>query len=153
TRSLMIFGQGAIRCHPYVLQELAARDADDLQAFDRLFFAHAGLIFGNAARAFTLALGIGRGYVPVDGVAAPYAFAVNRFSAALGLCADAAMASLGASLKSRELISARLGDVLSNLYLLSMVIKHWHERQAVQDEDALLHYSCRWLLNRLETAL
>ncbi len=60
TRNLMIFGQGAIRCHPYVLDELAAKDNNDFAAFDKLFFRHTGLIFGNAARAFTQALGLGR---------------------------------------------------------------------------------------------
>ncbi|TVP53844.1 MAG: acyl-CoA dehydrogenase [Halomonadaceae bacterium] len=153
TRSLMIFGQGAIRCHPYVLRELAAKDKDDLDAFDEAFFEHAGLIFGNAARAFTQAFGIGRGDTPFDSAAAPYARAINRFSAAFGLCADAAMTTLGADLKRRELISARLGDVLSNLYLTSMVLKQWHESQAVEDERALMEYSCQYLLHRLEEAM
>ncbi len=96
TRSLMIFGQGAIRCHPYVLKELAAKDNDDIKAFDEAFFGHAGLIFGNAARAFTQALGIGKADVPFDQCnARKYAQAVARFSAAFGLCADAAMTTLG----------------------------------------------------------
>jgi len=153
TRSLMIFGQGAIRCHPYVLKELAAKDADDLDAFDDAFFEHAGLIFGNAARSFTQALGLGRADTPFDSAAAPYAQAVSRFSAAFGLCSDAAMTTLGASLKLRELISARLGDVLSNLYLTSMVLKQWHEGQAVEQERALMEYSCTLLLYRAENAL
>ena len=153
TRNLMIFGQGAIRCHPFVLKELAAKDADDQAAFDQAFFGHAGLVFGNAARAFTQALGLGRGSVPFDPIAAPYAQAVNRFSAAFGLCADAAMTTLGSQLKMRELLSARLGDVLSNLYLISMVLKQWHENRAVAGEEDLLHYSCRFLLNRAENAL
>ena len=153
TRSLMIFGQGAIRCHPYVLEELAAKDNDDQDAFDEAFFGHAGLVFGNAARAFTQALGIGRGDVPFDNAAAPYARAVNRFSAAFGLCSDAAMSTLGSELKLRELLSARLGDVLSNLYLTSMVLKNWHEGQAVEGERELMSYSCEFLLNRAEKAL
>ncbi len=153
TRNLMIFGQGAIRCHPYVLEELAAKDADDAEAFDRAFFGHAGLIFGNAARAFTQGLGIGLPSVPFDEIAAPYAKDVARLSAAFGLCADAAMASLGSSLKKREMLSARLGDVLSNLYLTSMVLKHWHTSESVEHEAALLHYSCRTLLFRAEQAL
>jgi len=144
TRSLMIFGQGAIRCHPYVLDELAAKDADDQDAFDEAFFGHAGLVFGNAARAFTQALGIGRGDVPFDNAAAPYARAVNRFSAAFGLASDAAMGTLGSDLKLRELLSARLGDVLSNLYLTSMVLKNWHEGQAVEGERDLMAYSCEF---------
>jgi len=153
TRNLMIFGQGAIRCHPYVLEELAAKDADDIQAFDRAFFGHAGLIFGNAARAFTQGLGIGKPAVPFDGEAQRYAQEIARLSAGFGLCADAAMASLGATLKLREMLSARLGDVLSNLYLASMVLKQWHEGDKVEGESALLHYSCQLLLGRAEQAL
>ncbi|MDO3721147.1 acyl-CoA dehydrogenase [Marinobacter sp. chi1] len=153
TRSLMIFGQGAIRCHPYVLKELAAKDADDIQAFDKAFFGHAGLIFGNAARSFTQALGLGRAEVPFDSASRRYAQALSRFSAAFGLCSDAAMTTLGSELKMRELISARLGDMLSNLYLGSMVLKNWHEGQPAQGERELMEYSMTLLLNRIERAL
>ena len=153
TRSLMIFGQGAIRCHPYVLDELAAKNNDDSKAFDQAFFKHAGLIFGNAARAFTLGLRIGKAQVPFDDAAKPYAQAVSRFSAAFGLCADAAMSTLGAELKMRELISARLGDVLSNMYLASMVLKNWHESDKVEGEQALMQYSLNLLIHNMENAL
>ncbi|MBR9924459.1 MAG: acyl-CoA dehydrogenase [Gammaproteobacteria bacterium] len=152
TRNLMIFGQGAIRCHPYVLDELAAKDANDVKAFDKAFFGHAGLIFGNAARAFTLGFGLGKANVPFSGPAAIYAQDIARISAGFGLCADAAMASLGSELKKREMLSARLGDVLSNLYLASMVLKQWHTGDQVEGEEALLHYSLRFLLNRAEQA-
>ena len=152
TRNLMIFGQGAIRCHPYVLEELAAKDANDVKAFDKAFFGHAGLIFGNAARAFTLGFGLGKPSVPFSGPAAGYAQDIARLSAGFGLCADAAMASLGSELKKREMLSARLGDVLSNLYLASMVLKQWHTGNQVEGEEALLHYSLRFLLNRAEQA-
>lgn len=153
TRNLMIFGQGAIRCHPYVLEELAAKDANDAVAFDKAFFSHVGLIFGNAARAFTGGLGLGKAATPFDEVAGPYAQEIARLSSGFGLCADAAMASLGSTLKSREMISARLGDVLSNLYLASMVVKQWHESDKVEGEATLLHYSCQTLLYRAEQAL
>ncbi|WP_252108643.1 MULTISPECIES: acyl-CoA dehydrogenase [unclassified Halomonas] len=152
TRNLMIFGQGAIRCHPYVLDELAAKDANDVKAFDTAFFKHAGLIFGNAARALTLGIGIGKPSVPFDAPAAAYAQDIARLSAGFGLCADAAMASLGSALKKREMISARLGDVLSNLYLASMVLKQWQAGDKVEGEEALLHYSCRFVLHRAEQA-
>ncbi|CAH1044373.1 acyl-CoA dehydrogenase [Halomonas sp. TD01] len=152
TRNLMIFGQGAIRCHPYVLDELAAKDANDVKAFDKAFFGHAGLIFGNAARAFTLGFGLGKASVPFSGPAAIYAQDIARISAGFGLCADAAMASLGSTLKKREMLSARLGDVLSNLYLASMVLKQWHNGNKVEGEEALLHYSLQFLLNRAEQA-
>lgn len=153
TRSLMIFGQGAIRCHPYVLKELAAKDNDDIRAFDKAFFGHAGLIFGNAARAFTQALGLGKADVPFDSASRKYAQAVARFSAAFGLCSDAAMTTLGSELKMRELISARLGDMLSNLYLASMVLKNWYETQPVGGEKELMQYSLALLLHRTEQAL
>ena len=153
TRSLMIFGQGAIRCHPYVLKELAAKDNDDIKAFDEAFFGHAGLIFGNAARAFTQALGIGKADVPFDSASRPYAQGLARFSSAFGLCADAAMTTLGGELKMRELISARLGDMLANLYLASMVLKNWYETQPVDGEKELMQYSMTLLLHRTEKAL
>ncbi|WNK19086.1 acyl-CoA dehydrogenase [Halomonas piscis] len=152
TRNLMIFGQGVIRCHPYVLDELAAKEAGDARAFDSAFFGHAGLVFGNAARAFTLGLGLGKPAVPFTGPAREYAQDISRLAAGFGLCADAAMASLGSALKKREMISARLGDVLSNLYLASMVLKHWEAGSKVEGEEALLHYSCRFLLQRAEQA-
>lgn len=152
TRNLMIFGQGAIRCHPYVLEELAAKDNDDIDAFDRAFFGHVGLIFGNAARAFSQAFGVGRPEVPFSAPAALYARDIARLSAGFSLCADAAMASLGSQLKQREMLSARLGDVLSNLYLASMLLKQWQEGEPVEGEEALLHYSAQWLLQRAEQA-
>ena len=153
TRSLMIFGQGAIRCHPYVLKELEAKNQNDIQAFDEAFFGHAGLIFGNAARALTQGLGLGRADVPFDGASRRYAQEVSRFSAAFGLCADAAMVTLGSELKMRELVSARLGDMLSNLYLASMVLKNWQESQPVEGERELMEYSLTLLLYRTESAL
>ncbi|MBB3189767.1 acyl-CoA dehydrogenase [Halomonas cerina] len=152
TRNLMIFGQGAIRCHPYVLEELAAKEADDLEAFDASVFHHVALVLGNATRALTQGLGLGRPDVPFDEVATPYAREVARLSAGFGLATDAAMASLGSRLKQREMLSARLGDVLANLYLVSMVLKSWHEGDKVEGEAPLLHYACRLLLGRAEQA-
>lgn len=153
TRNLMIFGQGAIRCHKYVLDELQARDTDNIKMFDKAFFAHVGLVFANVAGSFLAGLGLPNGTHPFSGKAAPYALAVNRFSAVLSLMADVAMASLGSKLKQREMISARLGDMLSNLYLTSMVLKQWQESDRSTGETALMEYSCQYLLNRYEVAL
>lgn len=153
TRNLMIFGQGAIRCHAYVLDELKARDKDDVAAFDTAFFGHVGLVFANVARSLLSGLGLPNGEADVQGAGKQYAVAVNRFSAVLSLMADIAMASLGSQLKQREMISARLGDLLSNLYLTSMVLKHWQEGSQSEGETALMEYSCQYLLNRYEDAL
>jgi acyl-CoA dehydrogenase len=153
TRSLMIFGQGAIRCHPWVLKELEAKDNDDAMAFDKAIFGHIGMAAGNVARSLTAALGIPAGDTPFSGDAARYARAVNRFSASFSLLADVAMGTLGGSLKLREMLSARLGDVLSNLYMTSMVLKQWHEGTQVAGEDTLMRYSCEFLLHRAEVAV
>ncbi|MEJ2680881.1 MAG: acyl-CoA dehydrogenase [Gammaproteobacteria bacterium] len=153
TRSLMIFGQGAVRCHPFVLEELAAKADNDLNRFDRAIFSHIGLTIGNGVRAFTQGLGLMQGDEPFDDTVLKYVYGVNRFSAALGLCADAAMMSLGSSLKFRELISARLGDILSNIYLCSMVLKSWRETHPVAGEIAIMQYACQLLLHRAENAL
>ncbi|RRJ83826.1 acyl-CoA dehydrogenase [Aestuariirhabdus litorea] len=153
TRSLMIFGQGAVRCHPWVLPELEAANSDNLSAFDKAIFSHIGMVAGNAARAFSAGLGLPMEQTPLPGEAQVYGWAVNRYSAAFALLADAAMASLGASLKQREMLSARLADMLSNLYMTTMVLKHWHETRGVQAEEALFRYSCEWLLYRTEQAM
>ena len=153
TRNLMIFGQGAIRCHQYVLEELKARDEDNVELFDKAFFAHVGLVFSNVARSLLSGLGVPNGNHPFEGKAKKYAQAVNRFSAVTSLMADVAMASLGSQLKQREMLSARLGDMLSNLYLTSMVLKHWQEGSQFEGETVLMEYSCQYLLNRFEIAL
>ena len=151
TRSLIIFGQGAVRCHPFVLKEMeAAQDTDferALRNFDQHLFGHIGYAISNAARSFWLALTHARySGVPVTGPTERYYQHINRFSAAFALSADVAMLTLGGSLKRRELLSARLGDVFSAMYLASMVLKH-HENQGAPAADLpLVEWSCRTLL-------
>jgi acyl-CoA dehydrogenase len=158
TRSLIIFGQGAVRCHPFVLREMeAAQDTDferALHNFDRHLFAHIGYAISNAARSFFLALTHARySSVPVSGPTARYFQHINRFSAAFALCADAAMLTLGGRLKRRELLSARLGDVFSAMYLASMVLKHY-ENQGRQAADLpLVEWACRTLLYHAQEQL
>ncbi len=151
TRSLIIFGQGAIRCHPFVLKEMeAARDPDfnrGLREFDRQLFAHIGYAISNAARSFVLALSNARASAaPVDGPTARFFQHVNRYSAAFALAADVAMLVLGGRLKRMESLSGRLGDVFSDIYLASMVLKHF-DNQGRQDADLpLVEWACQALL-------
>ena len=151
TRSLIIFGQGAIRCHPFVLKEMeAAQDPDferALAAFDRHLFGHIGYAISNAARSLWLALTHARySSAPADGPTGRFYQHITRFSAAFALSADVAMLTLGGGLKRREQLSARLGDVLSALYLASMVLKHY-ENQGRQAADLpLVEWACRTLL-------
>ncbi|MEM7612192.1 MAG: acyl-CoA dehydrogenase [Pseudomonadota bacterium] len=158
TRSLIIFGQGAIRCHPFVLRELhAAQDEDQdrgLEAFDNALFGHIGYAISNAARSFVLALTHAKfSEVPVGGPTHRYFQNINRYSAAFALTADFAMLTLGGRLKIKERLSARLGDVFSYMYLASTVLKHY-ENQGRQPQDLpLVEWSVRALLYEAQEQL
>jgi acyl-CoA dehydrogenase len=158
TRNLIIFGQGAIRCHPFVLPEIEAASNEDqeqgLKDFDRLLFGHVGYTLSNAARSFVQALTVARFTdVPVTGPTRRYYQHITRFSAAFALAADAAMLTLGGELKRKELLSARLGDVLSYLYLASMVLKHYRDQGEPAEDLPLVEWSCRALLYRAQEQL
>ncbi|HVO48743.1 MAG TPA: acyl-CoA dehydrogenase [Steroidobacteraceae bacterium] len=151
TRSLIIFGQGAVRCHPFVLREMnAARNPDRTQGvdeFDRALFGHVGFTISNAFRSLVMALTHARlTRVPVDGQTTRYFQHIVRFSASFAFAVDVAMLTLGGYLKKKENLSARLGDVLSCMYLASMVLKH-HENQGRQNQDLpIVEWACRHLL-------
>ena len=158
TRSLIIYGQGAIRCHPFVLPEIEAASNEDqeqgLKDFDELLFGHIGYSLSNAAKSLVQALTFSRfTEVPITGPTRRYYQHVTRFSAAFALISDAAMLTLGGGLKRRELISARLGDVLSFLYLASMVLKHYRDQGEPVDDLPLVEWSCRSLLYRAQEQL
>ncbi|NGX15607.1 acyl-CoA dehydrogenase [Wenzhouxiangella sp. XN24] len=132
TRSMIIFGQGAIRCHPYVLKEmLAAADPDEqagLKAFDDAFFAHVGFTISNLVRSLVLAVTGGRlAPAPDLGPTSAYATRLTRMSASFALLADVAMLTLGGDLKRREKISGRFADILSHLYMASAVLKRFED--------------------------
>jgi acyl-CoA dehydrogenase len=158
TRSLIIFGQGAIRCHPYVLREMsAARNPDrerGVDEFDRALFGHIGFTISNAARSLVMALTLARFRNVVDtGPTRRYYQHIERFSASFAFATDVAMLTLGGYLKKKESISARLGDVLSSMYLASMVLKH-HEDQGSPPADLpIVEWSCRELLYQAQEQL
>jgi acyl-CoA dehydrogenase len=158
TRSLMIFGQGAIRCHPFVLQELhAAQNPDEeagLEAFDQALFGHIGYALSNAARALVLGLTAAKwADTPTRGPTRRYYQHIGRFSASFALVSDTAMLTLGGALKKKEMLSARLGDILSNLYLASMVLKHFENQGRREADLPLVEWSCRFLLYRAQEQL
>jgi acyl-CoA dehydrogenase len=156
TRNLIVFGQGAIRCHPWVLKEMDAARNGDLAAFDAALFGHMRHVLANEARAFFMAI-TGSRLVPVPAGAAPhtrrYYRHLTRLSAALAYAADISMLSLGGSLKRRERISARLGDVLSMLYLCSATLKRFEDEGRQESDLALLHWSLQDALARAADAL
>jgi acyl-CoA dehydrogenase len=158
TRSLIIFGQGAIRCHPFVLREMQAAQNPDyeagLQEFDGLLFQHIGAALSNAARSFVMALTHARYTdVPRMGATKRYFQHINRYSAAFALAADSAMLIVGGDLKRREKLSARLGDVFSYIYLASMVLKHHENQGSPEDDLPLVEWSCRTLLYQAQEQL
>ncbi|WP_300003806.1 acyl-CoA dehydrogenase FadE [uncultured Cedecea sp.] len=154
TRSMIIFGQGAIRCHPYVLEEMAAAQNNSLDAFDKLLFKHIGHVNSNLVR--SLWLGITNGLTsnsPTRDATRRYYQHLNRLSANLALLSDVSMAVLGGSLKRRERISARLGDVLSQLYLASAVLKRYQDEGRNEADLPLVHWGVQDSLYQAEQAI
>jgi len=158
TRNLIIFGQGAVRCHPFVLKEMnAAKNPDrevGVREFDAAVIGHVGFAISNAVRSLVLGLTSARfTRVPDTGATRRYFQHVNRYSASFALATDVAMLALGGYLKKKETLSARLGDVLSSMYLASMVLKH-HENQGRQPDDLpLIEWACRSLLYQAQEQL
>ncbi|MFQ5486951.1 MAG: acyl-CoA dehydrogenase [Gammaproteobacteria bacterium] len=158
TRSLIIFGQGAVRCHPYVLREMqAVASADHQQAlrdFDHAFWGHVGFTISNVVRALWLGLG-GARLLKTPG--APqcrrYYQELTRMSAVFAMSADIAMLLLGGALKRRERLSARLGDMLSHLYLASAVLKRFEDDGRPAADLPLLHWNCQRSLFLIQEAL
>ena len=157
TRSMIIFGQGAIRGHPYVLKEInATREKDPAKAlcdFDAAFFGHAAFVIGNFVRA--IVLGFTRAYfvgAPGDAHTRRYYQKLTRFSTGFALLADAAMFVLGGSLKRRERLSARLGDILSQLYLASCALKRYEDSGRQAGDLPLLHWAMQDALLRTQEA-
>ncbi|WP_079434170.1 acyl-CoA dehydrogenase [Zoogloea sp. LCSB751] len=144
TRSLILFGQGAIRCHPYVLKEMDAARAGDLTAFDKAFWGHIGYTISNAARSFVMGL-TGSHFVAVPADVAPetrrYYQQLTRFSAAFALLADVSMGTLGGALKRKEKLSARLGDILSLMYLASATLKRYEDEGRQAADAPLMHWA------------
>jgi acyl-CoA dehydrogenase len=153
TRTLIIYGQGAVRCHPYVRGEMeAVADPDRRRArktFDRALFGHIGFVISNAVRALWLGTtGARLVRTPFSGPSHRYAQQLTRLSSAFALVSDAAMLTLGGSLKRREKISGRLADVLSYLYLASSVIKRYEDDGRPPEDLPLLRYACEYSLHQ-----
>ncbi|MDN3609655.1 acyl-CoA dehydrogenase [Vibrio ostreicida] len=158
TRNLMIFGQGATRCHPFVLKEMeAAANPDQEQGakeFDQLLFKHIGHAAKNTFGAFGAAL-TGSRFIKADmsGPTQVYYKQLTRLSRALAVSSDIAMATLGGELKRKEMISARLGDVLAYLYMGSAVLKKYEDEGRQQQDLDYVHYAMQHCLHHAAQAL
>ncbi len=153
TRSMIIFGQGAIRCHPWILQELRAADNPDpresLNKFDEAFFGHLGLSLRNGASA--LFYGLTGGYfIPVpESPQRRWFQQITRYSTAFSLTADLLMVTLGGRLKLKEKMTGRMADILSELYLLSAALKAITSGGAA-NQEVLLEWNCRRSIYRIQ---
>ncbi len=159
TRSMIIFGQGAIRSHPYVYKELESLSEHDeneaLKQFDRALFGHMHFFMTNTIRCFL------NGVTNALFISAPsranrkvkrYYKQASRMSAAFALVTDISLMVLGGSLKRREKLSARLGDILSHLYLLSAVLKHFQDQGEHESDLPFVEWACQYNLQRIQTA-
>ena len=157
TRNLIIFGQGAIRAHPHLLDEIEALQEPDeeksLDAFDKHFWAHVNHSVRTVFRAFWSAW-TGRGDAPDDaGKIAPLYRRLSRWSAAFAVTADMAFLTLGGALKRKEMISARLGDALSEMYLIAATLKRWEDEGRNEADLPLVHHAAETGFNRIGQAL
>lgn len=158
TRSLMIFGQGAIRCHPYLLTEMECVGMEDeeeaVRRFDRALFAHVGFTISNAVRAFVT--GLTRGVfirTPEAGRVSRYYRHFSRMSAAFAFSADVTLLMLGGELKRKEKLSARFGDVLSHLYMGSAMLKQFEDQGRPASDLPLVDWACQDSLFTIEDRL
>ena len=158
TRSMIIYGQGAVRCHPYIFDEMQAVAENDqtvaLEKFDRAFFGHIGFTMCNLLRSLILMLFDARIVrTPGSSDSHRYMQHLTRLSSAFAFCSDVALFGLGGKLKFREKLSARLGDALSYLYLASAVIKRFNDMDQPEDDRRLLRWACDECLYRIESSL
>ncbi|MCK2084711.1 acyl-CoA dehydrogenase [Aeromonas sp. 3925] len=158
TRSMIIYGQGAIRCHPYVLPEMLAASHPDkeqaLKDFDKAVFSHVGFAISNLVRSFWLGLtGARFAAAPYKDQTKGYYQQLSRLSANLAFLSDMAMGTLGGELKRKERVSARLGDVLSQLYLASSALKRYQDEGRQQADLPLLHWALQDAMFKAQEAI
>ncbi len=148
TRTMIIFGQGAIRAHPYLLREMQSAQIDDPQAaraqFDDALFGHIGFTVSNIARCLIMGLTAGRFIrTPLNGPTAHYYRHLTHMSTAFALVSDLILLVLGGAFKFREKISGRLADVLGHLYMASAVLKRFEDTDRPQDDLNLVNWAMR----------
>jgi len=153
TRTLIIFGQGALRAHPYALAEVEAIANKDLRAFDRAFWAHIGHVVRNLSRAIVLSLS--RGMLapsPVSGGTARYYRKLSWASATFAIMADIAMGALGGSLKLKEMLTGRYADILSWMYIGTAVLRRYEADGRRKEDLPFVHFSMNHALYEIQKA-
>ncbi|MFV1883574.1 MAG: acyl-CoA dehydrogenase [Balneola sp.] len=153
TRTLMIFGQGAIRCHPYALNEIKALTEGDAKAFDNNFWAHIGHVGRNKARAFMLSVTRGRlAGSPVSGPSSRYFKKLAWTSASFAFFADIALGSYGGALKMKEKIAGRYADVLSHMYLAAATLRRFEAEGRRKEDEIYFKWAMDYIFFKIQQA-
>jgi len=158
TRTMIIFGQGAIRCHPYLLKEMtAAGGGDNKQTradFDKAMFGHIGYNISNMVRAWIMGLtGSRLMRAPLAGPTAHYYRQLSRMSAAFAFIADIVLLTFGGNFKFKEKLSGRLADILAHLYMASAVLKKFEDEGRQKEDLPLLHWAMQDSLKTIQDQL
>ncbi len=154
TRSLIIFGQGLISCHPYAFKLMDALQKGNLRAFDKSLWKHAGMMRSNLTRAVLLSLTRGRlGYSPRGGAVSVYYKKLQWATTTFSITADLALLSLGASLKAREKLSGRFADVFSWLYICTSVLRKFEAEGRKKEDLPFVHWSMQYGLFQIQQNL
>ncbi len=154
TRSMIVFGQGAIRCHPYLLKEMLAAQEGDLKAFDDALWRHVGFLISNAVRAPVLGLTGGAiSRSPVSGPTARYYRRLNRLSSAFTLTADLCLLILGGKFKFAEKLSGRFADALAHLYMASATLRRFEDDDCPEADLPVVQFAVEDSLHQIEEAL
>lgn len=141
TRSLMIFGQGSMRCHPYLFEELQLLQSDNkesaLKKFNTLLFKHLAYTFNRAAKALAFGLtgGSKEGSSSADDFSKPYYAIINRMSADFALTADMALGILAGDLKRKEMLSGRLADIHAHLFIATAILNYYEHGQRTESDQ------------------
>jgi acyl-CoA dehydrogenase len=152
TRNLIVYGQGVVRCHPFLMDEVKAIQKNDIQSLDKLLASHIFYVFKNLIKTVSFAFGIGYFLVKSPLKKFKYYYSqLTRMSAALAFITDMTLLMLGGSIKRKERLSARLGDVLSYLYLASSVLRYYQEYASLED-DYYLEWNLKYCLYHIQLA-
>ena len=151
TRTLMVFGQGAIRCHPYALKEIEALEDNDLAAFDKAFWGHIVHVLRNFARSIYLSISRGNlAQSPVSGPAAPHYRKLAWTSASFAFLADLAMGSLGGNLKRKEKITGRFADIFSWMYLANATLTRFEKEGRLKEDLPFFQWSMEYAFAQMQ---
>ena len=153
TRTLIQFGQGVIRCHPYVYGQIEALEKGNIDDFDSLFFSHVLHVLKNGLRSTLLGLSRGHLHRPEHaGVTARYEQKISWASAKFAFLSELALTIMGAGLKRRESLSGRFADILAQMYMMTACLRRFREEGERKEDEVLLKVALEKGFNEIDDA-